>query len=101
MNLKVLKRTSDEMRVEIEGEGHTFCNVLQKALLEDGAVDVAGYSIEHPLVSSPVIYVRMKPRRKPEKRPETALKEAAERIRQRNKEFRVSFEKALREWQKK
>jgi len=99
MNLKVLKRTPDEMRVEIEGEGHTFCSLLQKALLEDDTVDVAGYSVEHPLVSNPVIYVRMKAKRKPEKRPETALKEAAEKIRQRNKEFRVSFEKALRERQ--
>jgi len=101
MNLKVLKRTPDETRIEIEGEGHTFCNLLQKALLEDDTVDVAGYSIEHPLVSNPVIYVRMKAKRKPEKRPETALKEAAEKIRQRNKEFRASFEKALREWQTK
>jgi len=99
VNLKVLKRTSDEMRVEIEGERHTFCNLLQKTLLEDDTVEMAGYSILHPLVSSPVIYVRMKAKRKPEKRPETALKEAAEKIRQRNKEFRVSFEKALREWQ--
>jgi len=101
MNLKVLERTPDELRVEIEGEGHTFCNLLQKALLEDDTIDVAGYSIQHPLVSNPVIYVRMKAKRKPEKRPETALKEAAEKIRQRNKEFRVSFEKALREWQRK
>jgi len=99
MNLRVLKRTPDEMRIEIEGEGHTFCNLLQKTLLEDDTVDVAGYSIQHPLVSNPVIYVRMKAKRKPEKRPETALKEAAEKIRQCNKEFRVSFEKALREWQ--
>jgi len=101
MNLKVLKRTTDELRIEIEGERHTFCNLLQKALLEDDTIDVAGYSIQHPLVSNPVIYVRMKAKRKPEKRPETALKEAAEKIRQRNKEFRVSFERALKEWQKK
>jgi len=101
VNLKVLERTPDELRIEIEGEGHTFCNLLQKALLDDDMVDVAGYRVEHPLVSNPVIYVRMKARRKPERRPETALKEAAEKIRQRNKEFRASFEKALREWQKK
>jgi len=99
MNLKVLKRTSDELRIEIEGEGHTFCNLLQKALLEDDTIELSGYNIQHPLVSNPVIYVRMKAKRKPEKRPETALKEAAEKIRQHNKEFRVRFEKALREWQ--
>ena len=99
MNLKVVKRTLDELQIEVEGEGHTFCNLLQKALLEDATVEVAGYSIQHPLVSNPVIYVRMKAKRKPEKRPETALKEAAEKIRQYNKEFRLSFERALKEWQ--
>ena len=101
MELKILKRTPDEMRVEIVGEGHTFCNLLEKALLEDPTVEVGGYSLEHPLVSNPVIHVRMKEKRKPEKRPETAVKEAAEKIRHRNKEFRISFEKALEQWHKK
>jgi len=101
MDIKILKKTTDEMRIEIFGEGHTFCNLLQKALLEDETVEVGGYSVEHPLVSNPVLHVKMKERRKPEKRPETALKEAAERIRHRNQEFRASFEKALKEWQNK
>ena len=101
MDIKVLKKTPDEIRIEIICEGHTFCNVLQKALLEDETVELGGYSIEHPLVSNPVVYVRMKEKRKPEKRPETALKEAAEKIRHMNREFRTGFEKALKEWQTK
>ena len=101
MELKILKRTQDELQVEIIGEGHTFCNLLEKALLEDPTVEVGGYSLEHPLVANPVIHVRMKEKRKPEKRPETAVKEAAEKIRHQNKEFRNSFEKALEQWQKK
>jgi len=101
MNIKILKKTTDEMRIEIFGEGHTLCNLLQKALLEDETVEVGGYSVEHPLVSNPVVHVKMKEKRKPEKRPETALKDAAERIRHRSREFQVSFEKALKEWQKK
>jgi len=99
VDIKILQKTTDEVRIEIFCEGHTFCNLLQKALLEDETVEVGGYSIEHPLVSNPVIYVRMKEKRKPEKRPETALKEAAEKIRHRGREFRISFEKALKEWQ--
>lgn len=101
MEIKVLKKTPDEMRVEIIGEGHTFCNLLEKALLEDPMVEVGGYSLQHPLVSNPVVHVRMKKKRKPEKRPETALKEAAEKARRLSNEFRVSFEKALTQWQKK
>ena len=101
MDIKVLKKTPDELRIEILGEGHTFCNVLQKVLLEDETVEIGGYRIEHPLISNPVVYVRMKEKRKPEKRPETALKEAAEKIRHRSREFRTGFEKALKEWQTK
>jgi DNA-directed RNA polymerase subunit L len=101
MEIKILKKTGDEIRVEIAGEGHTFCNLLEKALLEDPTVEVGGYSLQHPLVSNPIIHIRMKEKRKPEKRPETALKEAAEKIRHLNKEFRVSFEEALEQWQKK
>ncbi len=99
MNVKVLNRTPDEMRLEIEGEGHTFCNVLQKALLEDETVETASYDIPHPLVSFPIVYVKMKEKRTPEKRPETALKDAAEKIRHQTREFRASFEKALKERQ--
>jgi len=97
MEIKILTKTPDEMRIEILGEGHTFCNLLQKALLEDETVEIGGYSIEHPLVSNPIVYVKMKEKRKPEKRPETALKEAAEKIRHRSREFRISFEKALKQ----
>lgn len=101
MDIAILKKTTDEMRLEIVGEGHTFCNLLQKALLEDETIEIGGYSIDHPLVSNPKVYVKMKENRKPQKRPETALKEAAERIRHRSREFQTSFEKALKEWQTK
>ena len=101
MNIKVLKKTSDELRIEIEGEGHTFCNVLQRALLKDKTVEMAGYDIPHPLVSNPIVYVRMKERRKPDKKPETALREAATKIKHQTKQFRTSLKKALKEWQQK
>jgi len=101
LNLKVLKKTTDELRIEVEGEGHTFCNILQRALLEDETVEMAGYDISHPLVANPIIYVRLKEGRKPEKKPETALREAAAKIRQQTKQFRRTLEKALKEWQPK
>ncbi len=101
MNIKVLKKTSDELRIEIEGEGHTFCNVLQGALLKDETVEMAGYDIPHPLVANPIVYVRMKEGRKPEKKPETALREAAAKIKHQTKQFRTSLKKALKEWQQK
>jgi len=96
MQVKVLEKKPNELKIEIEGEDHSFCNVLQKALLEDDTIEMAGYNIPHPLVSNPVVYVRTRGQR----RSETALKNATEKIKRQNKEFRETFEKALKEWQK-
>ena len=97
MQVKVLEKKPNELRMEIEGEDHSFCNVLQRTLLEDETIEMAGYNIPHPLVSNPIVYLRTKGQR----RPETALKNAVEKIRKRNKEFRETFEKAMKEWQNK
>jgi len=96
MQVKVLEKKPNELKIEIEGEDHSFCNVLQRVLLEDETIEMAGYNIPHPLVSSPIVYVRTKG----QKRPETALRNAAEKIRKQNKEFKETFEKALKDWQK-
>lgn len=92
MLIRILKETPNELRIEIEGEGHTFCNPLQKALLEDKEVEMAGYDIPHPLISNPIVYIRTKEGRKPE----TALQEAVEKLRKRSDEFRRAFEGALK-----
>lgn len=97
MEIKVLKKTPNELKMEIEGEGHTFCNVMQKALLEDETIEMAGYNIPHPLTSSAILYVRTKGKRKPE----TAIREAVKKIRERSKEFRKIFQKAVDGWQQK
>jgi len=95
MKIKVLKKTSNELKIEVEGEGHTLCNVLQKALLEDDTIVMAGYHIQHPLIGNPIIYVRTKGERKPE----ATVREAAKKIRGQYGEFRKSFKEALKEWQ--
>ena len=92
MNVKILKKTSNELKIEVEGVGHSLCNLLQKRLLEDKNVDLAGYNIPHPLASNPVIYVRTKGSVKPEE----ALRNAVEKAREMNKAFSKEFEKALK-----
>ena len=93
MKLKILKNESKEMELEVEGEGHTFCNVVQEAILEEKAVEFAGYSLPHPLVSHPTIYVRTKGRTTPTRVFERALKNLEKRIVEFNKEFNKSWEK--------
>lgn len=58
MKIKIITENPNELKLEIEGVGHTFCNLLQKRLLDEEKVDFAGYDIPHPLDSNPVIYLR-------------------------------------------
>ncbi len=92
MKVKVLKKAANELKIEVEGAGHGLCNLLQKKLLEDERVDLAGYDVPHPLASSPVIYVRMKGTAKPE----DALIKGAEKAREANKAFSKELTKALK-----
>jgi len=92
VRVKALKKTSSELKIEVEGVGHTLCNLLQKRLLEDENVDLAGYDIPHPLASNSVIYVRTKGDVKPEK----ALLKAIGKARETNKKFSEELEKALK-----
>ncbi len=94
MQVKILNKTKNEIKIEITGEGHTFCNIIQKTLLKNPKVDLAGYNVLHPLTSNPVIYVRTK-----EGRPETVLKEIIGDLQIYTKAFRESLDKALNEWQ--
>jgi len=88
----VLSKSKNEIKIEIENVGHTLCNVLQKKLLENKNVDLAGYDIPHPLSAKSVINVRMKGTSKPE----TALINAAKEVIKINKSFKLSLDKSLK-----
>lgn len=88
----MLKKTNNELKIEVEGAGHTLCNLLQKRLLEDENVDLAGYDVPHPLASNPVIYVRTKG----DVKPENALLKAVEKAREMNKAFSEELQKAIK-----
>ncbi len=95
MKIMIQKKTKNELKIEIEGEGHTFCNVIQKALLKDRRVDLAGYNISHPLIANPVIYLRTKGR----SRSESVLRDAVREVQKDTEAFKVAFDEALKEWQ--
>ena len=96
MKIRILRRESNELKIELEGEGHTFCNMLQKTLLEDDEVEMAGYDIPHPLMTKSIVYVRTKGGR----RPEAALRDAAKKLRKRSKELRKALKGAFKEYNK-
>ncbi|RLI11240.1 DNA-directed RNA polymerase subunit L [Candidatus Bathyarchaeota archaeon] len=94
MELRVLKKTDRELRLEVVGESHTLLNLLQKELVKDPEVEIGGYDVVHPLERPirSILYVRTRGRKKPEE----ALLEAVDRARRINREFGELFAKALR-----
>lgn len=92
MKIKVLKKSENELKIEIEGTTHGLCNLLQKRLLEDKTVDFAGYDIPHPLASNPIVSVRMKGNAKPE----DALIKAVEKILEANEAFSKELDRVLK-----
>ena len=92
MKVKVLSKSENELKIEIEGGTHGICNLLQKRLLEDKTVEFAGYDIPHPLASNPIIYLRMKGNTKPE----TALIKAVQKVRETNDAFGKELDRVLK-----
>ncbi|MFB6079441.1 MAG: DNA-directed RNA polymerase subunit L [Haloferacaceae archaeon] len=45
MELRVIEKTDQELRMEVAGEDHTFMNVLKGALLETEGVAAATYDM--------------------------------------------------------
>jgi DNA-directed RNA polymerase subunit L len=90
MEVRVLSKSKNELKVEIVGEDHTFCNLLQNVLLEDKNVEIAGYDQPHPLIRSSIVYFKTKREASPEK----VLLNALANIQELNKEFNEKFTKA-------
>jgi DNA-directed RNA polymerase subunit L len=91
LKVNALKRSKGFLKVEVEGEGHTFGHLMQDALLEDKTVDWAGYDLPHPLFTKPVITLRMKGEVSAEK----ALERAAKKVHQNTEEFIEKFSAAV------
>ena len=82
MEVKFLEEDKNFLRVEIKGEDHTLANYLRKELWQDSDVKVAGYNIEHPLASSPILVIETK-----KSDPKKALQGAVERLAKKNSEL--------------
>jgi len=92
LKVNILEKTSNTLKIEVEETGHTICNLLQKELLQDENVEMAGYMMPHPLTPKAIVFIKTKEKAKPEKILEAAVK----KIQNRNKEFRKILKKALK-----
>ena len=87
MELNFLIDEKDKLKLEIKGEGHTLCNPLNNELWEDEHIKVAGYNIEHSLVSSPVLIVETDGK----ETAKSALKKAVGRLEKKMDELKDKF----------
>ncbi|MEM2093788.1 MAG: DNA-directed RNA polymerase subunit L [Candidatus Bathyarchaeia archaeon] len=90
MKINILECKKNELEIELAGEGHTFCNAVQSALLKDETVEFSGYNIQHPLTSQPVFFIRTKG----ERNPLEALIDAGRKLKQELCEIEESFKEA-------
>lgn len=82
MEIKILEETKNRIKIEIKDESHTLLNALRDELWNSKDTKVAGYRLEHPLISNPVLVLES------EDKPRNVLLETINRLKKRNKEFR-------------
>ncbi|HWQ19734.1 MAG TPA: DNA-directed RNA polymerase subunit L [Methanotrichaceae archaeon] len=91
MNLKIIKKTDDEVLIEFEGESHTMLNLLRTELLRDDRVQIANYDNKFVIMTNPIF--RLKTR---DVDPMDAIKDAAARIVALCDEFSTQFQTAIK-----
>ena len=94
MKIHMIEEKPDFLKFEIVGESHGFCNVLRYILIEDEHVVFAGYSIDHPLLSSPIMSIRTQG-----KSAKDALRDALEKLIARSNEFGKKFEETVQSFE--
>jgi len=66
----------------LEGETHTFCNLLKEEIRNVKGVLISAYKIDHPLVGVPTFQIETKGTE-----PRKAIKEALKSIEKMSKDF--------------
>jgi len=94
MELRVIDKTDEELRIEVAGEDHTFMNVLKGALLETVGVEAATYDV-NPEQSGgqtePILSIKAEEGTDPLE----ALGTAANRVQELTDDFERAFQAAL------
>ncbi len=88
MELRVLEKRGDKLKLALLGETHTFLNLIAEYAWLANASQ-ASYIIRHPYLSEPELIVKSS-------NPKKTLKDAAQIIIDRTEEFQKSFKRALK-----
>ncbi len=88
MEIKILEKTPESVKIEVIDETHTLLNLLREKSWKAGASQ-ASYMIEHPYLSNPKITIRAK-------NPKKVLSDASQMIIDDAREFGKEFGKVLK-----
>ena len=88
MELRVVEKKKDKLKVEVLGETHTLLNLLRENAWKEKA-DQASYMIEHPYLAKPKIIVKAS-------NPKKVLVNSAQMIIDDSKEFSGEFKRAMK-----
>lgn len=91
MKLKILKDESHEMEFSIEGERHTYANLLKETLLADKDTVFASYKLEHPEEDRGTFILKTKNRKA-----SAVLKDAVAEIEKQLDDLEKSLKSALK-----
>lgn len=92
MEINVIEHSKNRLKFELVGRSHTLANALSKELWNDKDIEVAGYTLGHPLVKNSAVMIVETSGSDPKK----ALLAAIARLKKRNKEFISNFKKAAK-----
>lgn len=92
MELEIVEKEGTKLKVKVIGEGHALCNALRNKLHEDSEVLTSAYEIKHPLISDPVVHLKVSEGKAPEDVLNRVLKKLAEDY----EEFQEKMEKELK-----
>ncbi|MEX2720516.1 MAG: RpoL/Rpb11 RNA polymerase subunit family protein [Candidatus Wukongarchaeota archaeon] len=96
MMIKQLKLEEKMIEIVIEGEGHTFLNILTQTLQENPDVNFAAYIIDHPKISHPRLVVSVS-----DGTPFEAIMEATKKLEEKSQEFIEKFTEAFKKYKDK
>jgi DNA-directed RNA polymerase subunit L len=88
MELNVLEESKNKLVFELQGETHTFCNILKHELQQVKGVSIATYKIDHPLVGIPTFQIETSGIE-----PRNALKEALKAMKKQAEVFKKEVSK--------
>jgi DNA-directed RNA polymerase subunit L len=88
MELKIVEKKDDGLKIEVIGESHTLLNLIRENSWKAGASQ-ASYMIEHPYLSNPKIAIKAK-------NPKKVLIDAAQIVSDDAKLFAKEFGKAAK-----